>query len=246
MSKANRRRNARQRRSAAKAGPETDPSDEKGGYDEGGADVSPTPAPEGAAKAPPPGGGGGLIDGGGQPQGQTQQMEDPVLQQAEMELERRLLPDVRRDYMKIVVAGMKIGMVKNGQLVSSLMHSKDPLKDCAQGAVAVGVILLHESKNTAPIKALIPAMMTLMLKALDFCDKAGIVKVGPAELAHASKIFANYLMHIFKITPRRFESMASQVHTVMQDPGQRELLERKVGLTKDPRAGVGTTLTKGA
>src|SRR5712664_3366768 len=103
-------------------------------------------------------------------------LDDPVLQAAEEKLESQLLPEVRADYMKIVVAGMRAALAKgpDGMLAGLKNKSKDPVHDAAAGAVGL-VLLLRHTSPAMPIKAMAPAGMTLMLHALDFVDKVGLV-----------------------------------------------------------------------
>ena len=255
MSKASRRRNARARRSASQ---QRDPgTGEPSGYEEGGApDEDPKVASSEAGgegdspREPSPSpietssSGGGLMNGGPAPSAPSAPLEDPVLQRAEQKIEGQLLPKTRSAYLRVVVAGMQVGMAKEGKIMVALQHSKDPVTACAIGAINVGLMLLKESRNTMPIKALVPGCMTLMLKALDFCDKTGIKKIGTAELDDATKTFMNYMFHMFKITPQKLQVMATHVHNITQDPGQLDLLKRKAGLTLDPRANPGAALAK--
>ena len=86
--------------------------------------------------------------------------------------------------------------------------------------------------------------MTLMLQALDFCDKAGI-KIGNDELVRATHIFTNAIFHAYKITPQMVHGAAAKVHALQQDPVAMEKMKLKAGFTKDPRAGTPTPLPDG-
>lgn len=179
----------------------------------------------------------GLINSGSpvpeQPESQT--ISDPVLKQAEMKIESQILPKYQKAYMKTVVAGLKIAMNQNGQLMRSLQKSQDPVIDCARGAVNLALIMFKESRNTMPPQALAPAAATLMIKALDFCNQSGLIKVAEPELDRASIEFTNYLLHRWNLTPQKMQVLAEHVHRVMSDPNQVELLARKAGVTRDPR-----------
>ena len=106
-------------------------------------------------------------------------MENGLLQAAEQKIESALTPENRVDYMKIVVAGMKTALYKgpNGGL-ASLTKSKAPIQQCVSGAINLCMMMKQHATGTMPVKALVPAAMTLMLKGLDFLDKTGTVKVG--------------------------------------------------------------------
>lgn len=180
---------------------------------------------------------GSLINSGGPvpQQAESATIGDPILRQAELKIENQILPKYKQAYMKVVVVGLKLAMGNNGALMSSIQHSKDPIIDCARGAVNLTLIMFKESRNTMPPQALVPAAMTLMLKALDFCDKSGVAKIGTPELDRATTEFYNFLLHRWNLTPQKMRVLAEHVHRVMADPEQVELLARKAGVTRDPR-----------
>lgn len=98
------------------------------------------------------------------------------------------------------------------------------------------MILRKESRNTMPENAMVLAGMTLMLHALDFVNRTGMLKIGAPELDQATHIFADRLLQLWHIGPQQLQQMAAQTHKVMQDPAQMELLARHAGVVKDPRA----------
>lgn len=170
----------------------------------------------------------------------------PILQAAEEKIEIQLLPDIRESYLKIVVAGMKAGMA-NGpdSILSKLRDSKDPVSDCAKGAIGIVLILKHQSKGIMPIKAMIPAASTLMIKALSFAEQMGLVKVGNDELVRATHIFANTFLQKLGITPPMMQHAMTKVHALTQDPVAMEQMKRKTGFVKHPEASDPTPLPEG-
>jgi hypothetical protein len=164
-------------------------------------------------------------------------LENKLLQAAEKKIESGLTPQNREDYTKIVVAGMKTGLAKGPEgILASLKQSKDPVQDCAVGAINIVMLLREQSRGTMPAKALVPAAMTLMLQALDFMDKARIKRVGVKDLERATRIFTNYIFTVFKITPQMLKGMGIKVRGIVQDPTQMDMIARKAGVVKDPRA----------
>jgi len=163
-------------------------------------------------------------------------LKNSILEAAEQKIESGLMPDNQVNYQKIVVAGMHAGMAKNGSLLVSLHKSKDPVSDCANGAVKLCMILRRQSHGIMPLKAMVPAAMTLMLQALDFCDKSGIAKIGTPELVRATHIFTNTMFAAFKITPQMIHTAAGKIHGIMQDPAKMEMLKRRAGVVKAPGA----------
>lgn len=153
----------------------------------------------------------------------------PILIAAEQRVESQLAPDVRESYMKIVVAGMKAGLADGANsMLAGLDKSKDPISDCAKGAIGVVVMLKHQAKGIMPIKAMVPAGMTLMLKALEFADRTGIVKVGPSELDRAAQIFAEAFLGKYNITPQMMKNAIVNAHKITQDPVAMEHMKRTV------------------
>lgn len=164
-------------------------------------------------------------------------LDNKILQATEAKMESALMPAVRGDYMKIVVAGGEAALHggPNG-LLARLRQSRDPVASCATGALNLVFLLRMQAKGTMPLQAMIPAAMTLMLQALDFADRMGIAKVGIGEVDRASHVFTNHLYKLLGVTPQRLSAMAAAVHGVMQDPTKMELIKRRAGVVKDPRA----------
>ena len=171
----------------------------------------------------------------------TSLLQNSILETAEQKIESQLTPQTRGNYMKVVVAGMRAALAKgpNG-ILASLHQSKDPVRDCAAGAVKLCLLMAHASRGTMPPQAMIPAGMTLMLHALDFCDKSNIVKVGTPELVRATHIFTNEIFKAFKISPQMLQGAATKLHGILQDPTKVELMKHAAGMTKNPNAPVPT------
>jgi hypothetical protein len=168
-------------------------------------------------------------------------LQNNILEASEQKIESQLTPQNKVNYMKIVVAGMRAAMAKGpNSIVASLHQSKDPVSDCAVGAVKLCLLMAHTSRGTMPPKAMVPAGMTLMLHALDFCDKSGIAKIGTPELVRATHLFTNEIFKAFKISPQMLQNAATKVHGIMQDPTKMEMLKHQAGMTKNPNAPVPT------
>lgn len=164
-------------------------------------------------------------------------LSNKILQAAEAKIEDNLTPDNRANYLKIVVAGMKA--ILNGgpkSILAKLKGRQDPVHDCAVGAVNLVLILRKESKGIMPLKAMVPAGMTLMLKALDFADSIGSVKIDNDALVRATHIFTNHLMAAFRITPTMIQTAMQRTHALMQDPQKMAAIKMKAGVMKHPNA----------
>jgi len=164
---------------------------------------------------------------------------DPVLQAAEEKIEAGLdvAPANKQNYMKIVVAGMAAGYGGGANSpAAKLLKNPDPVQAAAKGTIALVMLLRREAKGVMPLKAMIPAAMTLMLRALDFINRAGKVKVGTPELIRATHIFANEAFRVFGITTPMLQRASQRVHQLTQDPASVQALQLKVGALKHPGA----------
>lgn len=167
-----------------------------------------------------------------------------LLEAAEKRIEGDLTPENRANYTRIVVAGMKLALDKGPKgILASLKQSKNPLSDCATGAVNLCILMRRQSRGTMPVKAMVPAAMTLMLHALDFAERTGIIKtVGTAELSKATHTFTNTAFARFGITPQMLHGAADKLHKTVQDPAKLEKIKRAAGTVKDPNASVPTPM----
>lgn len=173
-------------------------------------------------------------------------LSNPVLQRAEQQLETNLSPDNRDNYMRIVVAGMHIALDKGADgFMGRLRNSQDPIGDCARGAVALVLVMRKEARGVMPMKAMIPAGMTLLFHGLDFIDRAKIAKVGEAQLDKAASIFTNTMFAKLKITPAMLQHAAGRVHAITQDPEAMAKINLKAGITRHPMAATPTPLPGG-
>lgn len=177
----------------------------------------------------------------------TTELGNPLLQQAEEKVESGLLPETRANYDKIVVAGMHVALENGPQgIMASLAKSKDPVADAAMGAVSLVVILRRQAHGVMPLKAMVPAAMTLLLKALDFADRSKIVAVGQPELVRATHIFGDTMLARMGITKAGLANAAQRVHAITQDPDAMAKINLKAGITRHPMAATPTPLPPGS
>lgn len=169
-------------------------------------------------------------------------LKNRLLAQSEQQIEANMQPDVRDDYMKVVVAGMHLALANgpNGFL-AKLRTVPNPVDACAKGAVALMLIMRKESRGVMPMKSGIPAAYVLMLHGLDFLETSGIAKIAEAELVRASHTFTNVLFGELKITPQMIQHATGRVHAIMQDPTSMDAINRKAGVVRDPAASLPTT-----
>lgn len=170
-------------------------------------------------------------------------LSNPLLQQAEDKIESQLTPDNRQNYMKVVVAGMHAALDKgpNG-ILAQLRQSQDPISDAAKGAVSLVLILRKQAQGIMPLKAMVPAAMTLMLKALDFIDRSKIMPIGEPELVRATHIFTDTIFARFGISKAGLANAATKIHAITQDPQSMAAINLKAGITRHPDAATPTPL----
>lgn len=166
-------------------------------------------------------------------------IESPILKSAEQQVESKLAPAIHESYARIVVGGMQAALHNDkGGILASLRDSKDPIHDCALGAINLCLILRKKSRGTMPLNAMVPAAMTLMLHALDFADKIGVVKVGNAELVRASHIFGQTILQKLNVTPQMLKNAMGKVHSLTQNPAALEKMKVAAGMKPGPGAPV--------
>lgn len=174
---------------------------------------------------------------------QAAELSNPLLEMAEQKVESQLVPETRQNYMKIVVAGQHAALDGGpNSILATLKQSKDPVSDAAKGAVSLCLILRKQAHGIMPLKAMVPAAMTLMLKALDFADRAGIVKVGQPELVRATHIFTDFMFAKFGITKQGLANAGQKVYAITQDPQKMAAINLKAGVTVHPGAATPTPL----
>lgn len=173
-------------------------------------------------------------------------MQDIDLKAAEAEIEKGLTPQNRANYMRVVVAGMQAAMAGGpNSIAASIVRSRDPVRDCAMGAVNLAMMLRKQSRDTMPVEALVPGAMTLMLHALDLADRSGVVEVGREEIKRAVHIYTNHLFNLFGITPKKLTAIAQRSQGVMKDPTQLDVIAKRAGVVRDPRASMMTSIPPG-
>lgn len=175
------------------------------------------------------------------------ELSNALLQQTESQIEGNLTPENRANFNKIVVAGMHVALDKgpNG-LMGTLASSKDPISDAAKGAVSLVLILRKQAHGVMPLKAMVPAAMSLMLRALDFIDRSKIAPIAEPELVRATHIFTDFIFARLGITKAGLANAAAKVHGITQDPSAMQAINLKAGLTRHPMAATPTPLPGGS
>ena len=176
-------------------------------------------------------------------------LSNPLLQQIESQIEAGLTPENRQNYLRIVTAGGHLANANNGAMLLQLSKAPDPIAAAAKGAVGLVLIMRKETqapgKVPMPMKAAVPAAMTLMVNALDFISRSKIAPVGQPELERATHIFTDFLFARMGITKAGLASAAQKIHGLTQDPQSMQAIQMKAGLLKHPMAATPTPLPPG-
>jgi hypothetical protein len=172
------------------------------------------------------------------------QLTTPILATAERKIETQLDPGNRENYMRIVVAGMRAGLARGPDgILAHLRKSPDPVRDAARGAVNLALLLRRETKQgVMPLKAMVPAALTLMLHALDFVARTKLATVDNAALVRATHVFTNTLFQKLGITPAMLQKASAQVHAVTANPVSMQAVNLKLGAVQHPNAATPTPL----
>lgn len=167
-------------------------------------------------------------------------MENDILKAAEAAIEAAMNPRTRRDYTRLVIAGMKVAMRGGPQgLMRNLPSSKDPVRDCAIGAVNLAFMMAKTAQSetgNVPENALTYACYGLMLQALDVAAKLGLVEITNELVAEATKIATDRIFANMRITPEMLNTAAGKVNDIIKDPAMMEKLKLEIGASRDPRA----------
>lgn len=168
---------------------------------------------------------------------QVPKLEANILKATQQKLEAKMDPKLKADYEKIIVSGMRVALQggKDG-ILAGLKGSKDPLKDCALGAVNLVTLLSKQARGTMPIEAAIPGAMALMLHALDFADRAGIVTVGNEQLDQATKYFTDAIFERLGITKKMLQTAKAKAEDMAKNPEQLQKLKYAAGVDVAPGA----------
>lgn len=158
-------------------------------------------------------------------------LHDPLLRQVEQKIESELTPENRINYLKIVLAGMHAALDGGPiSIMAKLRNSKNPTHDCVVGAVTLVFMLRKQAKGVMPLQALVPAGLTLTLKALDFAETAKLIPpVDQRTIVAATHLYTSLIFQAFKISPRMLATAAHNIHAISQDPGKMRAIELKAG-----------------
>jgi len=108
-------------------------------------------------------------------------LKNPLLKEAQAKIEAGVQD--RDAFSRIVQAGQKVmyDQATFAELAKGLKDAQDPVTEIAEGMIGILGILYKQSRKTMPIPPMVLAGMALLLDALDFAERAGLVKIGKAD-----------------------------------------------------------------
>lgn len=159
-----------------------------------------------------------------------------LLAQSSKAIEEGLDPSTKSAFDKIVEAGMKVALNSGLQgMLGGLEKRGDPVRDAAQGAVNLVLLLRMRATGRMPEQAMVPASYVLMLQALAFIEEAGIAEIDEETLTRATKVWTNTVFARSKISPAMLKQGAERVSSILNDPVKVEQLNLATGYSRDPR-----------
>ncbi len=128
-------------------------------------------------------------------------IDDPILQQIERGIEEKVPPELKKQYLAVVVAGMRImyGEETSHMIDEQLQASDDIVKNVSEGIAKLMMLIHSESKGKMSIPAAALAALSLMAQALDYAEKKFGIEVTPEIAAEATKATSMEVLKVFGI-----------------------------------------------
>ena len=136
---------------------------------------------------------------------------NPLLQQTQAAILKKADPRLVPVINKLVSAGKTVMYSKQtrGMMIKQLGTGDDPELIGSGIAKLIG-ILYNQSKKTAPLQALIPAAVLLLVEGLDFLEKAGTVQISNDFLAECTMAMGSSVAQMFGATPEQLQGMVNK------------------------------------
>jgi len=135
-------------------------------------------------------------------------LNDPMLKRIERGIDAKVSPALRKQYMSILIAGMKIiyHSAISDQIANKLKTSMDIKGDVSKGVANIIATIFNEvGKKMVPqqksnfVAASMPAGVTLMCQLLDYSEQIAGTKVTEDLIAETSQATSVELLRKFGI-----------------------------------------------
>lgn len=143
-----------------------------------------------------------------QPEPQTEnKISDPILQKIQKQIEAKVPPDLKKDYLAVVVAGMKVmfSPETSNLLMDRLKASDDVVKNVSSGIADLLALLYQESGQKMSVPAAMFAAIVLMCQALDVAEKTMGIQITPDMAAACAEATAKASMAKFGIDDQKVQ-----------------------------------------
>jgi len=131
----------------------------------------------------------------------TQKVSDPLLKKIEAGIEAKVPPELKKEYLKVIVSGMKIMYDEktSEQMIKMINEGNDVTGNIARGiALLVGMIYQQSGKKMS-IPAGCMAAIVLMTQALEFASKTKGIEITPDLVAECTQKTSRAVMAKFGI-----------------------------------------------
>lgn len=137
---------------------------------------------------------------------------NPKLKQYEAGIEENIKPEDKEAYDRIVTAGMKLSLSEDmqQQMIDTLSGEGDLPAKVADGVARLISLMHTTSQSTMPIGPAIAASYTLMVKALDFAERALGQKVDDEVIAQTALATSEAVCKVFGISKEKLQAAVEQ------------------------------------
>lgn len=139
-------------------------------------------------------------------------LDDPMLKRIERSIDAKVSPNLRKQYLQILVAGMRIIYHSDisKQIADKLKSTMDIKGDISKGTANIIATIFNEvGKNLKPdqksafVAASMPAGVTLMCQLLDYSEKIAGTQVTQDLIAETSQATSVELLKKFGINEQQ-------------------------------------------
>ena len=136
---------------------------------------------------------------------------DPILKQIQDGIDAKVAPNLKRDYLAVIVAGMKIitDPKASARIVQKLRTTQNLPQDVSQGVANIMAVIANSSNGNINVPAAMPASIVLMCQVLDLAEKTAGLQLTPDLAAQCTKATADAVLEKFGATDQK-------VHAVVQ------------------------------
>lgn len=134
---------------------------------------------------------------------------------------------------RILLAGKKLMYAKDmaPKLLDGLQDVEDAELPATIGRGVAGVIVMlqRRAKGTMPTDAMIKAATALLMEALDFLTKKGVVEASNAVISESLMSMTEVLLASLGVTKQAMGNLMTNAQSVMADPAKMDAYAKSRG-----------------